>query len=86
VTTIIGICLGGLTLAGALLLLRVLRGPTLADRVIALDALLVTVVSGIGVLVALTRQATFLDVLVVVSLLAFVSTVSVARFIERRER
>jgi multicomponent Na+:H+ antiporter subunit F len=86
VTTIIGICLGGLTLAGALFLLRMLRGPTLADRVIALDALLVTLVSGIGGLVALTRRAIFLDVLVVVSLVAFVGTVSVARFIERRER
>lgn len=85
-TTIIAICLAGLTLAGALFLIRVLRGPTLADRVIALDALLVTVVSGIGALVALTRRAAFLDVLVVASLVAFAGTVSVARFIERRQR
>jgi multicomponent Na+:H+ antiporter subunit F len=60
------------------------RGPTLADRVVALDGLLIVVVSGIAVGAARSGTTAYLDVLVVVSLLAFVGTVTVARFIERR--
>ncbi len=59
-------------------------GRSLADRIVSLDLLLVMVVSGIAVGAARTRAGTYLDVLVVTSLLGFISTVLVARYIERR--
>jgi multicomponent Na+:H+ antiporter subunit F len=73
-----------LTLAGALCLARVLAGPTLADRVLALDCLLIVVVVGVGVDAAVTGRGVYLDVLLVVALVAFIGTTAVARFLERR--
>jgi multicomponent Na+:H+ antiporter subunit F len=57
---------------------------SLPDRIVALDTLLVVIVSGIAVHAARTGEGLYLDVLVVAALLGFVSTVTVARFIERR--
>jgi multicomponent Na+:H+ antiporter subunit F len=59
-------------------------GPSVPDRIVALDALLLIVVSGIAVGAAATRDGSFLAVLVAVALLGFVGTVTVARFVERR--
>lgn len=82
--TVTAIALGILALAALLMALRVLRGPTTAERIVALDATLVVVVCGLVVMAARTRDGTFLDLAVVASLLAFAGTVTVARFIERR--
>lgn len=73
-----------LAMAGVLCLLRLVRSGSLADRVVALDTLLVVIVSGIAVDAARAGDGTYLDVLVVAALLGFVGTVTVARFIERR--
>ena len=83
-TVVTSVALGGLVVAGLLCLLRLLRGPSLADRIVALDALLVLIVSGIAIDAARTGEGTYLEVLVVAALLGFVGTVNVARFIERR--
>ena len=67
---------------GALLaLVRLARGPSLLDRVVATDTLLVIVAAGLAVHAALRRDPTLVPVLVVVSLLAFVGSVSVARYV-----
>ncbi|HEX6418306.1 MAG TPA: monovalent cation/H+ antiporter complex subunit F [Acidimicrobiales bacterium] len=73
-----------LAVAGALFLVRVLVGPSVVDRVIALDALLIVVASGLAVNAASTGRTTFVDAAVVVGLLGFVGTGVAARFIERR--
>lgn len=83
-TTVVAIAFGLLVLAGLLDLARLLRPGTLADRAVALDALLLVAVAGVAVYAAWTRSGIFLDVLVVTSLLAFVGTVMVARFIDER--
>lgn len=82
--TVAAIAYAGIAVAGLLCVLRLVRGPSLADRIVALDALLIVIVSGIGVEAARTGDGTYLDVLVVAALLGFVGTVNVARFIERR--
>jgi multicomponent Na+:H+ antiporter subunit F len=67
---------------GALLaLVRLARGPSLLDRVVATDVLLIIVAAGLAVHAALERDPTLVPVLVVVSLLAFVGSVSVARYV-----
>lgn len=76
--------LAGLALSAVLCTARLVRAGSLADRIVALDALLVVVVSGIGVQAARTGEGTYLDVLVVAALIGFLGTVTVARFIERR--
>jgi multicomponent Na+:H+ antiporter subunit F len=67
---------------GALLaLLRLARGPSLLDRVVATDTLLVIISASLAVHAALSRDPTVVPVLVVVSLLAFVGSVSIARYV-----
>lgn len=84
-TVVLTVCIGVLVVAGGLALVRVLLpGTSVADRVVALDLLLLLVVMGIAVFSIERDTGAFLDVLIVVSLLGFVGTVTVARFIERR--
>ena len=67
---------------GALLALaRLAMGPSLLDRVVATDTLLVIISAGLAVYAALARDPTVVPVLVVVSLLAFVGSVSIARYV-----
>ncbi len=84
IETVSTIALAGLAVSGVLCAVRLIRPGSLADRMVALDALLIVVVSGIAVQAARTGDGTYLDVLVVAALLGFLGTVTVARFIERR--
>jgi multicomponent Na+:H+ antiporter subunit F len=64
-----------------LALVRMARGPSLLDRVVATDTLLVIISASLAVHAALNRDPTVVPVLVVVSLLAFVGSVSIARYV-----
>lgn len=83
-TVVTAICFAGLALAALLTMVRLVAGPSVPDRIVALDVLVQIVVAGIAVAAALTRDGTYLAVLVAVSLLGFVGTATVARFVERR--
>lgn len=80
----VAISIGVLSLAAVLATARVVTAPSLADRIIALDLLVVIAMIIIAVDAGRRGTGDFLDVLVVIALLGFVATVSVARFIERR--
>lgn len=73
-----------LGIAAMLLLVRLVQGPSLADRVVALDGLLIVVISGLAVTAARTGNDLFTDTAVVIGLLGFLGTAMAARFIERR--
>ena len=81
---VIRVCMVVLVVAALLVLVRLVRGPSVPDRIVALDTLLQVVVAGIAVTAALTGDGSFLAVLVAVSLLGFLGSVTVARFVERR--
>lgn len=73
-----------LLLAVALTFIRLVRGPSLPDRVVALD--LITTL-GIGIIAAYsmtTDQTTFLDVAIVVSLISFLGTIAFAYYVQKR--
>ena len=78
------VCLATLALSAALVVARLLRGASLADRVVALENLLLVGVSGIAVGAVRTGSGDFLNVLVVLALVSFVAPVTIARFLERR--
>jgi multicomponent Na+:H+ antiporter subunit F len=84
VETIAVICFTLLAVGGGLCVLRAARGPSLADRVLAIDSLLIVGVVGVAVETARTGSGVYLDVLLVVALVAFIGTTAAARFIERR--
>ncbi|MGY2067156.1 monovalent cation/H+ antiporter complex subunit F [Blastococcus sp. SYSU DS0619] len=80
-TVVYWLAYGMLGIGALLALVRLARGPSLLDRVVATDTLLVVIAAGLAVHAALERDPTVVPVLVVVSLLAFVGSVSVARYI-----
>lgn len=82
--TVTTIAFGGLAVAGLLCLVRLVRGPSVPNRMVALDTLLVVIVNGIAVGAARTRDGTYLDAMVVAALLGLVGTVTVARVVESR--
>jgi multicomponent Na+:H+ antiporter subunit F len=82
--TVSGMALTMLMVAAALCVIRLVRGGSLPDRIVALDTLLVVVVLGLAVLAARTGEDTYLDAMVVAALLGFTGTSLVAKFIERR--
>ena len=73
-----------LTVALSAFMFRVLRGPSIPDRVVALDGVLSVVVSGIIVSAARVDSGITLSTVLVVSLVGFVGTVALGRFVERR--
>ena len=77
---VIVICVGMLGVAALLLVLRISLGPTMLDRVVALDVLVAVMICGLALEAAVHRHTTTLPVLVVLSLLGFVGSVSIARF------
>lgn len=73
-----------LALAVALSFVRLVRGPSLPDRVVALDLISSVGIGMIGAYVALTGEAVFLDVALVVSLITFLGTVALTNYLEWR--
>jgi multisubunit Na+/H+ antiporter MnhF subunit len=73
-----------LTLAGFAFLYRLVRGPSVPDRIVALDGLLMVVICGILVDIAEGNSIISVDAVLVVSLVAFVGTGALARYVERR--
>lgn len=73
-------------LAGILAGIRLVRGPSLVDRVIPLDAALVALMGAIGTRVAETGNTLCIGVLVVIAIVALSATVALSRFIETAGR
>ncbi|MFV2111399.1 monovalent cation/H+ antiporter complex subunit F [Micromonospora sp. LOL_025] len=85
-TTFLAVTLTTLFSVTALLaLIRLYRGPSLIDRVVAADMLLATMVGAVGAEAAVNRHATTLPVLVALSTLGFVGSVSLVRFAVRED-
>ena len=73
-----------LMLAATLFGFRLLRGPSLVDRVIGIDGMIVCGMSLLMVRAMDTGRGAFLPAAVVLALVSFISTSIVARFIEGR--
>lgn len=75
----------GMILIGLFLCLaRLRRGPTTADRVVALDLATYLAVGFAALRALATREVQLLGPALVVALLAFLGTIAFARYIERR--
>ncbi len=82
----IGTAIGFLVLFCALCLYRVLRGPTLLDRVAAADAIGVMMTAVLVLMGLLFDRVIFLDIAIVYALLLFADTLIIARFMESGRR
>ena len=69
-----------------LVLWRLARGPTAADRVIALDLLSMLVVAFLVTVSIHAHETSYLDVAIAYACIAFLGTVALARYISRAPR
>jgi len=67
----------------AITLYRIIFGPSLPDRVLALDMIGVNLISGIAIISIILDTKSFLDVILILGILAFISTIAFSKFIER---
>lgn len=70
--------------AMVLAFVRLAVGPSLPDRVVALDVLTVLAVAASALVAIATGEQAFVDVALALALVAFLATVALARFAERR--
>jgi len=80
------VALGLLSLALLLALVRIIIGPTLADRVLALDLLTIVAMGFIGAVAIRSGLTLYLDIAIALALLGFLATVAFARYILSRQR
>ena len=64
-----------------LAMVRLVRGPTAADRVVALDAINTLVVASMIVLGVAFKQIIFIDVAIIYALLSYVGTLFIAKYL-----
>lgn len=73
-----------LVAAGLLFFVRLIRGPSLTDRIVSVDGMITCGACSIIVRAAGTGDGTYLPIVVVLTLVGFIGTSVVARFIEGR--
>ncbi|HXV18929.1 MAG TPA: monovalent cation/H+ antiporter complex subunit F [Candidatus Omnitrophota bacterium] len=79
-------CFVLLTISMILVIIRILRGPTLCNRVVAFDLLNTLMICAMGVYIVNTDQAILLYVAVLASLITFLGTVAYAYYVEREKK
>ena len=65
-------------------LLRLILGPTVADRIVSLDTFNVIVIGTIVLLSFVFERALYLDIAIIYAILAFLETIVFARYLEGR--
>lgn len=75
-----------LSLALLLVVVRIVRGPSLPDRVLALDTLVAVAIGFIATIGIATGYPLYVDIAIALGLVGFLSTVAFARFILTRGR
>lgn len=75
-----------IVVAGALLLVRISRGPSMLDRAIALDVCAAVIIAGLGAKSAFARDSFYFPIMLVLAFLGFTGSVGIARFIAVRDK
>ena len=75
-----------LSLSIFLIFIRLLRGPTIEDRIVAFDILTSIAIAFLSVYAVKSNETTIIDIGIILALLAFLGTVAFAYYLERRTR
>ncbi len=65
-----------------LFFIRIMKGPSVNDRILGLDALGISLVGFIGVVMILQKTLIYADIILVLSILSFIGTVAMSKFVE----
>ena len=74
------------TIGGIAGCIRLLLGPSLADRVVSLDLVTALLIAIAALLALKTGEAVYLDLGLALALVGFLATVAFARYAERRPK
>ena len=83
IDTALYICMSGIGLSQALAMVRLLRGPLVGDRILALDTMVINAIALIILLGMLWGTQIYFESAMIFAMLGFVSTVALCRFILR---
>ncbi|MER3124601.1 Na(+)/H(+) antiporter subunit F1 [Bacillus pumilus] len=83
--TILQISLGILALSTLLFVIRVIKGPSIPDRVSALDAVGINLIGMTAIVSILLKTTTFFEIVLLLGILAFIGTVAFSKFLEKGE-
>lgn len=75
-----------LTAAAGMALYRIIRGPTILDRMVSSDMLLTTIICALGAEMVYNSHTRNLPAMLVIAATAFLSSVVVARYVSRNGR
>ncbi len=82
----VNIAIGAMLISLVLTVFRLVRGPTFADRAVALDMLALLGIGFIGLIAVKTEEWAYLDVAIAFALVGFLATVAFARYIYREAK
>ena len=74
----------GLAITALCAIVRIVRGPTILDRMVASDVLLTTLMLAVGSDMALRGHTDGIPVMVAIAATAVLATIVVARYVKRR--
>ena len=63
-------------------LYRAYKGPTNADRMVAINAISTKVIVLIALLAVLTDQPTFVDIALIYAMIGFIATIALSKYVE----
>lgn len=69
-----------------LIFIRFVMGPSLSDRVVALDLVITAGIGTMAVYSVVSDETAYLDVAMILALIAFLGTVAFSYYIEKRKR
>jgi multicomponent Na+:H+ antiporter subunit F len=75
-----------LVISAVLILWRFVKGPSIADKIVALDLLITTGIGIIAIYSIIYNQSTLMDTALILALIAFLSTVALSYYLEKRRR
>lgn len=81
--TIMHISLFIVSISTILFIYRVIKGPSTPDRVVALDAIGINLVAITAILSVVLKTSAFLEVILLIGILAFIGTVAFSKYLEK---
>ncbi|QDB80494.1 pH regulation protein F [Georgenia sp. 311] len=79
-TVVYVICFAVLLAAAVLALTRIERGPSMFDRIVGIDVMTAILIGSVALVAAVTKRSDLVPVLIVLALVGFIGSTSVARF------
>ncbi|MCY9373964.1 Na(+)/H(+) antiporter subunit F1 [Bacillus sp. T17B1] len=84
-TLILQLALGIMAVSTFLYVIRVIKGPTVPDRVVALDAIGINLIAITALVSILLKTSAFLDIILLLGILSFIGTIAFSKFLEKGE-